>query len=205
MSTDFPSPEAFVREQLEESCRVKHSFSPELIARITTLAGHIARALAVGGKLILFGNGGSAADAQHIAAEFVVRLREHRPALPAVALTVNTSVLTAAGNDYGFEQIFARQVEALARPGDVLLVLSTSGASANVLLGAEAGRAKGAWVAALTGAGGGALRKRSDLLINVPSEDSQRIQEAHITIGHILCALVERHPELRGALPGNPA
>jgi D-sedoheptulose 7-phosphate isomerase len=197
MTDHAQSPEAFVREQLEESCRVKHSFSPELIERIATLADKIARTMAGGGKLILFGNGGSAADAQHIAAEFVVRLREHRPALPAMALTVNTSVLTAAGNDYGFEQVFARQVEALARPGDVLLVLSTSGASANVLLGAEAGRQRGAWVAALTGESGGALRKRSDLLINVPSQDSQRIQEAHITIGHILCALAERNPALQ--------
>ena len=204
MPADTHSPEAFVREQLEDSCRVKHNFSTELIARIATLAEHIAQVLAAGGKLILFGNGGSAADAQHIAAEFVVRLREHRPALAAVALTVNTSVLTAAGNDFGFEQVFARQVEALARPGDVLLALSTSGTSANVLLGAEAGRQKGAWVGALTGESGGALRNRSDLLINVPSQDSQRIQEAHITIGHIVCALVERHPQLRGALPRNP-
>lgn len=201
MAAEAHSPEAFVREQLEESCRVKHSFSPELIACITRLAEQIACALAAGGKLILFGNGGSAADAQHIAAEFVVRLREHRPALAAIALTVNTSVLTAAGNDLGFEQIFARQVEALAQPGDVLLALSTSGASANVLLGAEAGRAKGTFVAGLTGESGGALRKRCDLLINVPSQDSQRIQEAHITIGHILCALVERNPALQKQAP----
>ena len=201
MCADAPSPEAFVREQLEESCRVKHSFSPELIARITALAEQIARALAAGGKLILFGNGGSAADAQHIAAEFVVRLREHRAPLAAVALTVNTSVLTATGNDFGFEHVFARQVEALARPGDVILALSTSGASPNVLFAAEAGHQRGAWVAGLTGESGGALRKRCDVLINVPSQDSQRIQEAHITVGHILCALVERHPAVRDSRP----
>jgi D-sedoheptulose 7-phosphate isomerase len=188
----MPSPEEFIRAQLEESCRVKHSFSNELLALIASLAARIAQALQAGGKLILFGNGGSAADAQHIAAEFVVRLCEHRLPMAAIALTVNTSVLTATANDYGYEQVFARQVEALARPGDVLIALSTSGASANVLLAAEAGRAKGAWVAALTGETGGGLRKRSDLIINVPSQDTQRIQEAHITVGHILCALVEK-------------
>jgi D-sedoheptulose 7-phosphate isomerase len=193
MSSAPGTPEEFVRAKLEESCHVKHSFSPELVALVAALAQRIAQALRDGGKLILFGNGGSAADAQHIAAEFVVRLREHRPAMPALALTVNTSVLTATANDYGYEQVFARQVEALARPGDVLIALSTSGSSPNVLLAAEAGRARGAWVAALTGELGGALRKRSDLLINVPSQDTQRIQEAHITVGHILCALVEQH------------
>ena len=197
----MPGPEEFIRAQLEESCKVKHSFSPELVALIAALARRIAQAVQAGGKLILFGNGVSAADAQHIAAEFVERLREHRPPIAALALTVNTSVLTAAANDYGFEQVFARQVAALARPGDVLIALSTSGASANVLLGAEAGRNQGAWVAALTGESGGGLRKRSDLLINVPSQDAQRIQEAHITLGHILCALVEQH--LKAAASGS--
>jgi D-sedoheptulose 7-phosphate isomerase len=195
----MPSPEEFIRAQLEESCHVKHSFSRELVGLIAALAARIAEAVRAGGKVILFGNGGSAADAQHIAAEFVVRLREHRGPIPAMALTVNTSVLTAAANDYGYEQVFSRQVEALARPGDVILALSTSGASANVLLGAEAGRARGAWVAALTGESGGGLRKRSDMILNVPSQDAQRIQEAHITIGHILCALVEQHLN-----PGGP-
>jgi D-sedoheptulose 7-phosphate isomerase len=195
----MPSPEEFIRAQLEESCHVKHSFSNELLALIASLAARIAQALQAGGKVILFGNGGSAADAQHIAAEFVVRLREHRRPMAAIALTVNTSVLTAAANDYGYEHVFARQVEALARPGDVLIALSTSGASPNVLLGAEAGRACGAWVAALTGETGGGLRKRSDLIINVPSQDTQRIQEAHITVGHILCALVEK--QLKSAAP----
>jgi len=188
----MPQPEEFVRAQLEESCRVKHSFSSELVARVAALASRIAQSLAAGGKVILFGNGGSAADAQHIAAEFVVRLSERRPAMAALALTVNTSVLTAAANDLGFDQVFARQVEALASPGDVLVALSTSGTSPNVLLGADAGRARGAWVAALTGESGGELAKRADLLLNVPSQDAQRIQEAHITIGHIVCALVEQ-------------
>jgi len=184
--------EEFVRAQLEESCRVKHSFSAELVGKIAALATRIAQSLHAGGKVILFGNGGSAADAQHIAAEFVVRLGESRPAMAAVALTVNTSVLTAAANDFGFDQVFARQVEALAAPADVLIALSTSGTSKNVLLGAEAGRRKGAWVAAFTGESGGTLRTHADLLINVPSRDPQRIQESHITIGHIVCALVEQ-------------
>ena len=188
----MPTPEEFIRAQLQESCRVKQAFTAELLAAIAALAGRIVRTVHDGGKIILFGNGGSAADAQHIAAEFVVRLREHRRPMAALALTVNTSVLTAAANDYGYEQVFARQVEALARAGDVLIALSTSGDSANVLRAAEAGRAKGAWVAALTGESGGSLRERADLLVNVPSKDAQRIQEAHITIGHILCALVEQ-------------
>ena len=181
-----------VRAQLKESCRVKQRFSRELVERVAQLAVRAAATLAAGGKLVLFGNGGSAADAQHLAAEFVVRLRDNRPALAALALTVNTSVLTAASNDYGFEQVFARQIEALVAPGDLLLAFSTSGSSPNILRGAEAGRRRGAFVAALTGETGGALARGADLLLNVPSRDPQRIQEAHITIGHIVCSLVEQ-------------
>lgn len=181
-----------IRAQLAESCRVKQSFSEELLGRIAEFAEKAAQALAAGGKLILFGNGGSAADAQHIAAELVVRLHRDRPGLPALALTTNTSTLTAAGNDYGFEQVFARQVESLAAPGDILVALSTSGNSPNILRGAEAGRARGAFVVALTGETGGALAGRADLLLKVPSGDAQRIQEAHITIGHIVCSLIEQ-------------
>lgn len=183
---------AVVRAQLEESCRVKKDFSAELVERIAQLAERAAATLAAGGKIVLFGNGGSAADAQHLAAEFVVRLRDDRPALAALALTVNTSVLTAAGNDYGFENIFARQIEALVKPGDLLIALSTSGTSANILRGAEAGRGCGAFVAALTGETGGKLAAVANLLLNVPSRDSQRIQESHITIGHIVCSIVEQ-------------
>jgi D-sedoheptulose 7-phosphate isomerase len=183
---------AIIRAQLEESCRVKQNFSPELVDRIAELAERAAATLAAGGKLWFFGNGGSAADAQHLAAEFVVRLRDDRPALAAVALSVNASVLTATGNDYGFEQVFARQIEALAAPGDLLVALSTSGSSPNVLRGAEAGRRRGACVAALTGESGGKLAGLADVLINVPSRDSQRIQESHITIGHIVCSIVEQ-------------
>ena len=149
-------------------------------------------ALHRGGKIVFFGNGGSAADALHLAAELVVRLRTDRRGLAALALTTNPSVLTAAGNDYGFERIFSRQIESLVAPQDILVALSTSGASPNIVGGVEAGRARGAYVVAFTGETGGALAKKVDLLLNVPSQDPQRIQEAHITIGHIACALIER-------------
>lgn len=180
-----------IRRQLEESARVKRAFTDELVSRIAQLAEKIAASLRASGKLVLFGNGGSASDAQHIAAELVVRLQADRPGLAALALTTNTSVLTAAGNDYGFEQIFSRQVESLVSLQDVLVALSTSGNSPNVLRGIDAGRKRGAFVAAFTGEAGGALAGKVDLLINVPSRDPQRIQEAHITIGHIVCGLIE--------------
>jgi D-sedoheptulose 7-phosphate isomerase len=180
-----------IRAQLSESCRVKQSFSEELLARVETFAVRAAEALAAGHKLVFFGNGGSAADAQHLAAELVVRLHADRPGLPALALTVNTSVLTAAANDYGFEQIFSRQIESLVERGDILVAISTSGKSPNVVRGVEAGARRGALRVALTGETGGALADKVDLLLNVPSRDAQRIQEAHITIGHIVCSLIE--------------
>jgi len=187
-----------IREQLAESCRVKQSFSEELLRRMAEFAAKSAVALQQGKKIVFFGNGGSAADAQHLAAELTVRLQTERPGLAALALTTNTSVLTAAGNDYGFERIFARQVESLVAAGDVLVALSTSGMSPNIVHGAEAGRARGAYVVALTGETGGKLVALADLLINVPSRDAQRIQEAHITIGHIVCGLVEQMCAGRG-------
>jgi D-sedoheptulose 7-phosphate isomerase len=180
-----------IRQQLLESCRVKQSFSSELIARIETFAVRSAEALAAGRKLVLFGNGGSAADAQHLAAELVVRLHVDRPGLPALALTTNTSVLTATGNDYGFEQLFSRQIESLVDPGDILVAISTSGTSPNIVRGVEAGARRGAFRVGLTGETGGAIADKVDLLLNVPSRDPQRIQESHITIGHIACALIE--------------
>ena len=181
-----------IRAQLAESCRVKQTFSDELLARIARFAEKSAAAIREGNKLVFFGNGGSAADAQHLAAELVVRLRDERPGIPALALTTNTSVLTAAANDYGFEHVFSRQIESLVSGGDVLVALSTSGSSPNVLRGVEAGRRRGAFVAVLTGQTGGALASLADLLLNVPSQDSQRIQEAHITVGHIVCSLIEQ-------------
>lgn len=181
-----------IRRQLAESARVKQSFSDELVGRIAQFAERSAAALRSGGKLVFFGNGGSAADAQHLAAELVVRLRTERPGLAALSLTTNPSVLTAAGNDYGFEHIFARQIESLVSHQDVLIAISTSGESANVVKGLEAGRRRGALLVALTGETGGKLAALPDLLLNVPSRDPQRIQEAHISIGHIACGLIEQ-------------
>ncbi|HYT19233.1 MAG TPA: SIS domain-containing protein [Candidatus Polarisedimenticolia bacterium] len=186
------SPAEEIRRQLEESARVKQGFSSELISRIAQFAEKSAAALRAGGKLVFFGNGGSAADALHLAAELVVRLRTERPGLAALALTTNPSVLTAAGNDYGFERIFSRQIESLVAKQDILVALSTSGNSANIIRGAEAGRARGAYLVALTGETGGQLKGKVDLLLNVPSNDAQRIQECHITIGHIACSLIEK-------------
>lgn len=181
-----------IRRQLDESCRVKQSFSPELLGHIAEFAERAATAIRAGGKIVAFGNGGSAADAQHIAAELTVRLQTNRPGIAALALTTNASVLTAAANDFGFEHIFSRQIESLVAKGDVALAISTSGTSANVLRGAQAARARGALVVAFTGETGGALAAHADLLINVPSQNAQRIQEAHITIGHIVCSLIEQ-------------
>jgi D-sedoheptulose 7-phosphate isomerase len=181
-----------IRRQLEESARVKQSFSDILLQNILQFAQKCAAALRSGGKIVFFGNGGSAADALHLAAELVVRLRDERRGLAALALTANPSVLTAAGNDFGFERIFSRQIESLVSAQDILVALSTSGASPNILRGIEAGRGRRAFLAALTGETGGALASKVDLLLNVPSRDPQRIQEAHITIGHIACSLIEQ-------------
>ena len=181
-----------IRRQLAESARVKQSISDELVERISQLAENSAAALRAGGKIVFFGNGGSAADALHLAAELVVRLRAERKGLAALALTTNPSVLTAAGNDYGFERIFSRQIESLVAANDILVALSTSGGSPNILRGVEAGRARGAYLVAFTGETGGALAGKVDLLLNVPSRDPQRIQESHITIGHIVCSLIEQ-------------
>jgi len=181
-----------IRRQLEESARVKQSFSNELIGGIAQFAEKSAAALRGGGKLVFFGNGGSAADALHLAAELVVRLRMERPGLAALALTTNPSVLTAAGNDYGFERIFSRQIESLVAKQDILVALTTSGNSPNVINGVEAGSARGAYLVAFTGETGGQLAGKVDLLLNVPSNDAQRIQECHITIGHIACGLIEQ-------------
>ena len=181
-----------IRRQLQESARVKQAFSDQLVARIAQFAEKSAAVLRAGGKIVFFGNGGSAADAIHLAAELVVKLRIERPGLAALALTTNPSVLTAAGNDYGFERIFARQIESLVASTDVLVALSTSGQSPNILHGVEAGRTRGVYLVALTGETGGALAPKVDLLLNVSSQDPQRIQEAHITIGHIACSLIEQ-------------
>lgn len=181
-----------IRSELRESASVKQSFSEELLGRVARFAEMGGAALKQGRKIIFFGNGGSAADAQHLAAELVVRLQRNRAGLAAISLATNASILTAAGNDFGFENIFARQIESLASEGDVLVALSTSGNSPNVLRGAEAGRAKHAFILGMTGEMGGKLASKVDLLIDVPSRNAQRIQEAHITIGHIVCGLIEQ-------------
>jgi D-sedoheptulose 7-phosphate isomerase len=160
-------------------------------AAVARLADAVARSLAAGGTLWLFGNGGSAADAQHFAAEFVGRFREDRRPLAAIALTTNTSALTAIANDYGFEHVFSRQLEAHARPGDVAVGISTSGKSPNVRSGLEAAGRLGLTTGALTGGDGGDLRAVASECIVVPASSTARIQECHIVIGHALSALVE--------------
>jgi D-sedoheptulose 7-phosphate isomerase len=181
-----------IRQQLDESARVKQSFSAQLINNIAAFAEKSAAVLSSGGKLVFFGNGGSASDALHLSAELVVRLRHTRPGLAALALSSNPSVLTAAANDFGFEQVFARQIESLVSKDDVVVALSTSGTSANIVKAIEVGRTRGAYLVALTGETGGLLPSKVDLLLNVPSRDPQRIQESHVTIGHIACSLIEQ-------------
>ncbi len=176
---------------LEESARVKRETAATLSAGIAEAAEWLASAFRSGGKVLLFGNGGSASDAQHIAAEWTGRLSRERAALPALALCANTSDLTAIGNDYGFDRVFARLVEAHGREGDVALALSTSGRSPNVTQGVEEARRRGLRTVGLLGKGGGELRERVDLALVVPSDDTQRIQEAHIAIAHALAELVD--------------
>ena len=180
-----------VRELLEESARVKRALASSSAEAIARAAGLLVDAFAAGHKALLFGNGGSAADAQHIAAEWSGRLSRERPALPALALTANTSELTALGNDYGFERVFARLLEAHGRAGDVAIAVSTSGNSPNVLAAVETAGALGLRTLALTGRGGGRLAGQVELALVVPSDDTQRIQESHIAIGHVLAELVE--------------
>jgi D-sedoheptulose 7-phosphate isomerase len=146
-----------------------------------------------GGKLMFCGNGGSAADAQHLATEYVVRFRQDRRPLPAIALTTDSSLLTAASNDLGFERVFARQVEALGRPGDVLFLHTTSGESANLLAAADAARAAGVATVGMLARGGGRLRERVDHVLVVPVDSGAHAQELHLAIGHAICSLVESH------------
>ena len=163
----------------------------ELMPAIAEAASRLGRALRAGGKILAFGNGGSAADAQHFAAELVGRYKRERAAWPAIALTTDTSALTAIGNDYGFDEVFARQVRGLAAQGDAVVALSTSGTSRNVLRALEAAGEAGAYRIALSGRDGGSMRSACELPIIVPSDDTARIQEAHITILHIMCELIE--------------
>lgn len=178
-------------QEIRESIQTKEALASQTCGRIAEAASLIVTRIRAGNKLILFGNGGSASDAQHIAAEFVGRYRAERRALPAIALTANSSAVTAIGNDYGFDDLFARQIPAFAKPGDVAIAISTSGNSANVVRGVEAAKRIGVLTVALTGACGGKLRELADVCVSVPSESTPRIQEAHILIGHILSGIVE--------------
>ena len=181
-----------VLKALEESARVKERFIKENIDRLVAAAQQLSACFAAGHKLLLFGNGGSAADAQHIAAEFVNRLAVERRPLPAVALTTDTSVLTSISNDYSFDQVFSKQIRALGKRDDIAWGISTSGRSKNVLVAMETARDMGLYTLGLMGSGGGELAQTCDLALIVDSEATLRIQESHITAGHILCELVER-------------
>ena len=181
-----------VLKALEESARVKERFIKENIDRLVVAAQQLAACFAAGHKLLLFGNGGSAADAQHIAAEFVNRLAVERRPLPAVALTTDTSVLTSISNDYSFDEVFSKQIRALGKRDDIAWGISTSGSSKNVLVAMETARDMGLYTLGLMGSGGGELAQTCDLALIVDSEATLRIQESHITAGHILCELVER-------------
>lgn len=185
--------ERLVQARIEESAAVKLVFlvEGEAIGLISQAALELIRAFRNGRKVFLFGNGGSAADAQHIAAEFVGRYMKERRALPAIALTVNTSSLTAIANDYSYEEVFARQLNALGAAGDVAIGISTSGNSPNILRGIEAANAKGMITWGLTGRNGGKLKYAAQRCICAPSDETPRIQEVHILIGHILCEIVE--------------
>ncbi len=180
-----------VKNFLNASADLKYQVAETLAADILKAAHWVRDSLNAGGKLLLMGNGGSAADAQHIAAELVGRFKKERKSIPAIALTVDTSTLTALGNDYGFDTIFSRQVEALARKGDVLLGFSTSGNSENVIRAFKLANEMGVTTIALLGHQGGRAKEQAQLAIVIPSEDTARIQEVHITVGHILCELIE--------------
>ena len=181
-----------VEQFLKTSGDLKYQVAETLSGQILEAAHTIRDCLANGGKLLLMGNGGSAADSQHIAAELIGRFKRERKAIPALALTVDSSSLTALGNDYGFDNIFSRQVEALANPNDAVVGISTSGNSINVIHALNVAREIGASTIGLIGNDGGNMKNSVDISIVVPSSDTARIQEVHITIGHIICEIIEQ-------------
>jgi len=181
-----------VIKELKESADIKRMIAQNLSDVIANAAKIVIDAYKGGGKVLLIGNGGSAADAQHIAGELVGRFKLERIGLPAIALSTNTSILTALSNDYEYDTVFSRQLEALANDNDVLIAITTSGTSPNILKAVKVARSKSVKVIGLTGRNGGKLKDMADLTIIVPSNNTPRIQEAHITIGHIICDLVER-------------
>jgi D-sedoheptulose 7-phosphate isomerase len=197
MESQIKDREEFVRGtgRTIEACLATHQRlldNETTVRRIAAVAEVLVNALRQGQKVLLFGNGGSAADAQHIAAEFVGRFAIERAALPASALSVDTSCLTAIGNDYGFERVFARQIEAFGKAGDVAIGISTSGNSPNVLLGLSKAKEMGMTTVALSGASGGKMKDSADYCICAPSDETPRIQECHILIGHVISELVEK-------------
>jgi D-sedoheptulose 7-phosphate isomerase len=185
---------SFVRAEIDKSVAMLNALraDPTLLAAVERAARLCADALGRGNKVMFAGNGGSAADAQHLAAELVGKLNYERPGLPALALTTDSSILTAVSNDYGYDELFRRQIEALGAPGDVLVAISTSGRSKNILRALTAARDKGITTLGMTGADGGEMPELCDLCLRAPSRETQKIQEAHIVLGHILCGLAER-------------
>jgi D-sedoheptulose 7-phosphate isomerase len=180
-----------IKKAFEESATVKLEFIKENVDMIAEASKLLSDAFNRGNKLVLFGNGGSAADASHIAAEFVNRFKKERPGLPAIALNTDTAVLTSIANDYDFSEIFARQIKALALEGDVVIAISTSGDSLNVLKAVDAAKKKKLKIIIFTGAKGGKLASKADYAFTVKSSNTPRIQETHITLGHVLCQMVE--------------
>lgn len=181
-----------IKDAIIESIQVKEELLHGKVSTLIKIAEAVIECLRKGGKVILFGNGGSASDCQHIAAEFVGRFKKERPALAAIALTTNTSIITAIANDYDYSVIFARQIEALGRKNDLAIGISTSGKAKNVVSAMRQAKKTGMKTVALTGGDGGELAKAADISLIVPSLNTPRIQEAHITIGHIICELAEQ-------------
>lgn len=182
-----------IKKIIQESIDVKRQvINSEIPNLLSSMSADILKALKSGGKLMICGNGGSAADAQHIAAELSVRFKKERKGIPALALATNFSHLTAAGNDYGYDAIFSRQVEGIGRPGDYLIGISTSGNSPNIINAIKTAQEMGIHTIAWTGASGGKLSGMVDAILRIPSEDTARIQECHILCGHIMCELIEK-------------
>ncbi len=184
-------PSTFFDDEFDEHAAVLTAARAQLAAPFAALLAACLDSLKGGGKLLFCGNGGSASDAQHLAAELTVRYKTNRAAIPAIALTTDTSALTAIGNDLGFEELFARQIEALGRPGDVLIAISTSGQSPNIIRALEQAKAQGLVAAGLGGKDGGRMAGRADPLLIVPSNTTARIQETHIMLGQMLCGALE--------------
>ncbi len=184
----------YITGQMQETQRVVSAMLADdaLLARVEAAAESCIASLNTGGKILLAGNGGSAADAQHIAGEFVSRFAFDRPGLPAIALTTDTSILTAIGNDYGYDKLFARQVQAHAQKGDIFIAYSTSGKSPNVIAALQEAKSRGVVCIGMTGNRGGPMKELCEHYLDVPSADTPKIQEGHAVLGHILCGLVER-------------